>query len=179
MSNQLSQETIVGILNHTTADVLTTMLGMGCEPGAPYEELRTSGTFEGVISFIGMAGEWVGNGSIHCTSDVACKLASKFLMCDFSSVNEEVLDAIGELTNMIFGGLKNDIEEYTGPLGLSIPTVIHGKNFSARSLGHEAWIVVPFDCEGSQMIVRLCLKRNDNAARHHPGAEKREFVLQP
>lgn len=178
MSKLLSQEKIVEILGRTTADVLTTMLGVGCVPMESYRETRTSGTFEGVISFIGLAGEWVGNGSIHCRPEVACLLASKFLMCDFPAVNEEVLDAIGELTNMIFGGLKNDVEEFTGPLGLSIPTVIHGKNFSARSMGHEAWIVVPFDCEGNPMIVRICLKPNDNVSRRLPGAEKREFVLQ-
>lgn len=53
------------------------------------------------------------------------------------------MDAFGELTNIIIGNLKNELEHHTGPMGLSVPTVIHGKNLTARSDGREEWAVAP------------------------------------
>jgi hypothetical protein len=42
-------------------------------------------------------------------------------------------------------------------MGMSIPTIIFGKNFSARSAFSEDWVVVPFTCEGEQIEVKFCL----------------------
>jgi chemotaxis protein CheX len=44
-------------------------------------------------------------------------------MTEASSVDEDVLDAVAEITNMIIGSVKTDLEGELGPLGLSIPTV--------------------------------------------------------
>ena len=46
------------------------------------------------------------------------------MLADYTSVEGEVLDAIGEIANMIFGNVKTALESEVGDLGLSIPTVI-------------------------------------------------------
>ena len=48
------------------------------------------------------------------------------LMSEFDAVTEDVLDAMAEMANMIFGNVKTELEEQLGGLGLSIPTVIFG-----------------------------------------------------
>jgi chemotaxis protein CheX len=98
-------------------------------------------------------------------------------MSEFASVDDEVLDAFGELTNMIIGNFKTAIEAHMGQLGLSIPTVVYGKNFSTRSPGHEEWTVVPFSWGDHRLYVRICLKIKDasHSSRH---GERQEFVLQ-
>ena len=58
-------------------------------------------------------------------------------MTESPAVNEEVLDAVGELTNMIIGNVKTVAEAIVGPLNLSVPTVIYGRNFTSRSLGKQ------------------------------------------
>ncbi len=60
------------------------------------------------------------------------------LMTEAPSVNEDVLDAVAELTNMIIGSVKTDLESQLGPLGLSIPTVVFGRNFRTRSAGRPS-----------------------------------------
>jgi chemotaxis protein CheX len=82
------------------------------------------------------------------------------LMMPYTEVNEDVLDAVSELTNMILGNFKTAAEGELGPLGLSIPTVIYGLSFCARSAGKEQWIIVPFRCEGESFEVRVCLTPN-------------------
>ena len=47
----------------------------------------------------------------------------------------EVLDGIGELANMILGNFKESIETQTGPLALTVPTVVYGKKLSHPDSG--------------------------------------------
>ena len=109
-----------------------------------------------------MAGDWVGTGTISGSADTARFLAGKFLMQEYEAVDDEVLDAIGELSNMIFGNVKTTLEEQLGPMGLSIPTVVYGRNFTTRSVGNHAWIVIPFEAEAHHVEVRICLCRRES-----------------
>ena len=102
-------------------------------------------------------------------------ISSAMLGMEYTEVGEDVLDAIAEMGNMIIGGFKTVAEDHLGPLGLSIPTVIYGLSFSARSAGKEKWIVVPFRCSGDTLELRICLTRNRILA--HPAAvETRALV---
>ena len=76
------------------------------------------------------------------------------------SVDSDVLDAVAEMANMIIGNVKTGLEQELGPMGMSIPTIIFGKNFSARSAGSEEWLIVPFTCEGESIQVKFCLAPN-------------------
>ena len=84
---------------------------------------------------------------------------------EFTEVGEEVLDAVSEITNMIVGSFKTEAEPHLGPLGLSIPTVIYGLSFSARTAGREQWVVVPFTCGDERLDIKICLARNRGLSR--------------
>jgi chemotaxis protein CheX len=99
-------------------------------------------------------------------------------MSDFQAVDDEVMDAFGELTNMIIGNLKTHLERHLGPMALSIPTVVYGKNFATRSPGHEDWTVVPFVWNEGQLNVRVCLKARTNLSVSAMAAARQEFVLE-
>jgi chemotaxis protein CheX len=68
-----------------------------------------------------------------------------------------VLDAVAEITNMIIGCVKTDIEGLVGPLGLSIPTVVFGKNFRTKSVGTTDWVVNRFNWDGEILLVKMCM----------------------
>jgi CheY-specific phosphatase CheX len=158
MGQPVSRDAIVDMLHRVTGEVLSTMLNLEAKPEESYTE-HQPGKSDGVVSFVGLAAnQWAGTGSLHCESDVACILASRFMMSEINHVDDEVMDAFGELTNMIIGNFKTQLETHLGPMALSIPTVVYGKNFSTRSPGHEDWIVVPFVWETNRLNVRLCLK---------------------
>jgi chemotaxis protein CheX len=70
---------------------------------------------------------------------------------------------------MILGNVKTSLEERIGPMGLSIPTVIYGRNFSSRTVGKQEWTVVPFDCYGERLEVQLCLAEQRDSARTRVG----------
>lgn len=164
---------IVNSINNAAVNVFATMLGG--ELGAATDTVEADAnaadsTDGGVVSFIGIAGSWMGTGSLSCSSNMACAVCSQLLMTETTSVNEEVLDAVAELTNMIIGGVKTDLEQHLGPLGLSIPTVVFGRNFRTRSVGSTEWIVVQFPWNGEVLVVKFNLAPSEKDRRlHHIG----------
>jgi chemotaxis protein CheX len=115
-----------------------------------------------VVALIGVAGTWAGTGCVSCTPELACRVCSQMLMTESKAVDEEVLDAVAELTNMIIGSVKNDLEVELGPLGLSIPTVVYGRNFRTKSAGHAEWVVRTFNWDTDVFEVRMCLAPNEH-----------------
>jgi chemotaxis protein CheX len=150
-----------------TREVFSMMMGLEVEAEPAYEEAHSTGTVDGVVALIGLAGQWAGGGVLQCDAVLARKFYSSLLMteCEPSSdgVNEEVLDAVAEIANMIIGNVKNAIERDLGPIGLGIPSVVYGRNFTTRSAGSN-WIVTPFVCDGGRMLVKFCLTPPSGAA---------------
>jgi len=154
---------IVNSINEAATNVFATMLGGELGAGTDSIDLGPPESTDGVVSFIGIAGGWAGTGSLSCSAGMACSICSQMLMTETTSVNEEVLDAVAELTNMIIGGVKTDLEQHLGPLGLSIPTVVFGRNFRTRSVGSTEWIVVQFPWMGEVLAVKFSLAPTDKA----------------
>jgi chemotaxis protein CheX len=161
-------QTIIDSIRTSTANVFSTMLGVEIGEGQVQDEVTAPEPNDGVVSFIGIAGTWAGNGSLSCSPRMACQVCSHLLMTESSAVNEDVLDAVAELTNMIIGSVKTDLESHVGPLGLSIPTVVFGRNFKTRTAGTTEWMNVTFDWAGENLLVKMCLAPNEKAhAAHH------------
>jgi chemotaxis protein CheX len=120
---------------------------------------------DGVVSLIGITGDWVGSGVLSCSADCARWMSSQFLMSEYDEVNDEVLDAIGEITNMIIGNFKNKVAEQAGPLAMSVPAVVHGQNMHTTTRGGtKEWIAFPVHC-GDHYLELLVQLRPKPATR--------------
>jgi chemotaxis protein CheX len=153
----MEEAKITEMVRAATQEVFQTMLSMDVESGEPYMEHGASESYDGLVALVGIAGKWTGTGSLYCTTELALKVTSTMFMSDIAAVNLEVLDAMSELANMIIGNVKSMLESELGALGLSIPTVIYGRNYRALSGGNRERLVVPFECDGKRMDVKLCL----------------------
>jgi chemotaxis protein CheX len=157
---------IVDAINRSSLEVFSTMLGVELAMGtATFEDAKPDINCE-VISLIGLAGSWAGSGSLSCSAAFACRVCANMLLTEATAVNEEVLDAMAELTNMIVGNVKTALESKLGPLGLSIPTVVYGRNFKTKTAGPTDWISIHFDWDGDHLLVKLCLAPSDKDAHH-------------
>jgi chemotaxis protein CheX len=161
----LSQDELVNAIRGATEEVFTTMLNIEIEAGEVFEEKEEAVPSSGVVSLIGLAGSWVGSGSLACSSGCAAKIATALLMAPYSSIDEDVLDAVAEVTNMIIGNVKTMLETRLGSMGLSTPTVIYGRNFQTRSSGNQKWTVVPFTLGEERMCVQVCIAPNSDAGK--------------
>jgi chemotaxis protein CheX len=162
----IEDKKIVEYVRTAASEVFSTMLGLEIENEPEYTDSKAPTVSDGVLAFVGIAGVSTGAGVISCSTAFACQICNHLLMMEATSVNDEVLDAVGEVANMIVGNFKTMVEEELGPpLGLSIPTVIYGHNFFSRSLGSNTWVVVPFSCKGEKLEIRCCLNA---APEPHP-----------
>jgi chemotaxis protein CheX len=155
--NGPTPEDLYEAIRRATEQVFATMLNMEIEACAPIFEHDFPGHFDGVISFVGMAGAWLGTGGLSVDSSFARRIAASFLMMDFPAVDDDVLDAIGELTNIIIGNVKGTVEQFVGPMALSTPTCIVGNNLTAHSLGRHRWTVIRFRCGEDKLDVMMHL----------------------
>jgi len=152
----IDQERLTGLLAASAEMVLNVMLQ---EESRPKPSLPDADGLlhDGIISFIGLAGEWSGTGSVLCSGAAALSIASKLLLTDAPAVDQEVLDAVGEITNMIFGNFKDCVESYFGPLSLSTPSVIYGRHVRARDLPSALAASAAVECAGLPIELKVCL----------------------
>jgi CheY-specific phosphatase CheX len=154
-------EHVLAVVKSTTVDVFNTMLGMTVTPKEAFVETKNTTSNAGLMAVLGMAGAVSGSGSLCLSEAMACRAASRFLMAEYDEVNDEVLDAVSELCNMIVGGLKTTLEEEFGPMGLSMPTVVYGKDYTTRvsNLGERINVGFIYEEDGlsEQFHVNVCM----------------------
>jgi chemotaxis protein CheX len=100
----------------------------------------------GVSAIVGFGGKVSGALTLHISPEGACTLASGLLGMEFREVDEIVADAMGEIVNMLAGGLKKYACQTEEIFKISIPSVIRGndycthvpKDFERRMLGVQA-----------------------------------------
>jgi chemotaxis protein CheX len=174
------QNFILDAMDQSTRQVFSTMLGVELPPGEIMQAARIEDPPCEVVAFIGIAGAWAGTGNISCSAVTACKVCSHMLMTEAASVNEDVLDAVAELTNMIVGNVKTELEARVGPLGLSIPTVVYGRNFQTKTGGAPGWMILRFRWEDEFLTVKLCLAPHNRELHSTPHSisEKAASILE-
>lgn len=157
----IDHECLVDAIRTATAAVFRIMLNLEITPGEANREPPSSEPTDGVVALIGLAGHWMGTVTVQCGTGLACDIYSHLLAAECTTapegVNGEVLDAVAELANMIVGNVKTTLEEHLGPMGMSIPTVVFGRNFMTRGGGTDPWTIVPFTCLGALLSVKICL----------------------
>lgn len=156
----MDPERLVNTVANAAREVFATMLGLEIQIGESFIESPTPTPSQKVVAVIGLAGQWIGTGMVSCSPEMACRISSLMLMANCEAVTEDVLDAMAEMANMIFGNMKTELEDQLGALGLSIPTVIFGRTFAIRTLGPQSCTVVPIHAGEDRMELVICLTSN-------------------
>ena len=86
-----------------------------------------------------------GSLSICFPEDVFLSIYNSMLFTEETEINEDIVDCAAELTNIILGSAKADINRSTGHvIEKAIPQVIRGNPVNLRQLVGNKCIVVPF-----------------------------------
>jgi chemotaxis protein CheX len=135
-SNEIQYSEVV---TRVVENVFQTMLGMQVQPVAlpwppkPHGELITAS--------ISLTGSWKGAVLVECGQHEAFRFTTQMIGIDLpTEFNDDVRDAIGELANMVGGNLKSALP---GGVGLSLPTVVWGHDYSlqiCRAGTAERWV---------------------------------------
>ena len=128
MQNTLTTEAVVmDAIDVSIRDVFKTMLGQTIEQIEAIELLEPTPSCESDGSAISVVMCWTGGlkGSLTLTLSEQSAIAwtEGLLGPGISGVNQDVVDAIGELANLVVGSAKSRLSDFS--ITMSLPVVIH------------------------------------------------------
>ena len=169
-------DNVTKIIVDSTQEIFATMIPMEIKAGDSFYQKEENITTD-LISLISFAGEHSGIIALFCNKSIALKITSNMLGMDVTELDQETKDAIGEVTNMIAGNLKNRVCENLGSMHISVPVVIGGASLTISSTckthaeislpsavtcnSQSTWVMLPFSSEGETFNVGLIIKKND------------------
>jgi chemotaxis protein CheX len=151
---------IVEELLAATRDVFKTMVFHDVETLPPVADgaLRTGANVVGTVAF---AGKTSGLVVFYSTLEGAQAITASMLGIDPASVNGELPDAIGELTNMIAGSFRTRMAEARGEAwAISVPTVTIGSDFYTKYVSDVQRVICPFKMGNAKLFVELIVTRS-------------------
>jgi chemotaxis protein CheX len=120
-----------------TVDEVFNMLGIECR--------RDSGPVnaepESVTAVVGFGGLLSGACLFKSSCAAAMKIAAYMTGMEFEEVDDTVQDGIGEICNMLAGAWKGKVPGLAANCGLSIPTVITGRDYNLHVQAPEFKLV--------------------------------------
>jgi len=137
-----------------TMEVFETMVFMDIQAG----EMQTGK--EDVIgsdvsSCIGIAGDVRGLVGVHCPEIVARGITAAMLGMELDEVDEDVNDAVGEIVNMVAGGIKIGLAEQGKDIQLAVPITVTGKSLRTGGLAGTTRLMVPFSTEHGTLGIEV------------------------
>ena len=106
-----------------------------------------------VTGLIGLSGNCTGFISMSMPERVATIAVSKLLMEDYKAINAQVVDGIGEMTNIIAGGLKTKLFNTPWSVNhITIPSVIVGDNYNISYSKGIEYCGVTFEVDDPETI---------------------------
>lgn len=123
----LAKVTDAVYLDQAVEEVFGLMLGVSVETVEEEPKLESETTT--MTAMVGLAGAVSGTCAILVRSAGAIHMASCMAGMELDTVDETVLDGLGEISNMLAGAWKAKIPELNIACMLSVPTVVTGTQY--------------------------------------------------
>lgn len=138
----------IGYIHDSLHEVFGVMLSMKVTPS------EEAVVVPELTAIVGLAGSLCGLFSVRCSRDTGAKLAEKMLG---TPDEDQVLDALGEICNMLAGSFKSRIPGVADTCMLSVPTTIAGADYHVHPLrgGHRIEMLVKCDEHAMQVILHV------------------------
>ena len=125
-------------------NVFRDFVGQEIEARMPYfMEKDESGEWD-ISGIIGLTGEARGAVVISLKQELAMKLTSILTGAEYTKMDDDVVDAVGEILNIIAGNVKQELEDAFS-LVISLPTIVKGKEHSINWPDSQTRVIcIPF-----------------------------------
>lgn len=117
-----------------------------------------------VAGAVGFIGDMTGVVYIYCTTRMARKIASRSMGLDEAGpeADDMVNDTVGEIANMVVGGVKAKLFDEGVQTVLTIPSIVRGSNFVIECVSNTERAVRSFrSADGHQVVTEVLLKPAD------------------
>jgi chemotaxis protein CheX len=147
-TNPLLDKNFLNAFVDGVVKTLSVMAATDVKPQAPKIETQFQAKGE-VAGMVGMvAGDMKGTLTISYTKDAIFQILENMLGEKYVEMSNEVTDAVGELTNQIYGSAKTTLNQLGYKFEMAIPTVIQGQ-FQISKFHTGTTLVIPFRVLGT------------------------------
>lgn len=108
-----------------------------------------------ITAMVGFAGLYNGIVSLHVPQGLAQSFTSSMLGMDVDELNDDVNDALGEITNIIAGSFKHHLSRDGHEVRLSTPSIISGKEYLVTSGSLNNTLTLLFDSNEEWFMVSV------------------------
>jgi chemotaxis protein CheX len=143
------------------AEVFSTMLSL---PALPVAEAMPVSTQERITGTVGFVGEAVtGAVYLHVPAPFARRITCAILgmPAEESPGDADVNDVVGEVTNMLAGGLKSWLCDAGAACALSTPAIIRGSSFHIMASEGVSKMQFPFASDAHRGLLEVHFKFRD------------------
>jgi chemotaxis protein CheX len=109
----------------------------------------------GLSAVIGFGGKICGFIALHLSPPSACTLASGLLGMSFEEMDDIVADAMGEMVNMLAGGLKKYASQNEDLFKISVPSIVYGLDYATHSPKNAEHITIGVESGSCTFSVQL------------------------
>ena len=139
--------------------VFKAMLNIDIVEGAPSmnEARKSRGDITGVMALSGSEGSQKGMLALSTSTEGALRIYQRLMHQEFTEVNEEIIDGMGELTNIISGRARYELEKENIHLYAHVPIVFFGKSAEVDYITKAAVVSVPFNfaIDGTECLMNV------------------------
>ncbi len=139
-----------------TIDVIKTMAFTETKLGKPYMK-NDNVAFGDVSGIIGLTGAVIGSLALSFSEASILRIVSNMLGEEMTTLNHDIEDAVGEITNMASGGGRKILANGGLNIHASIPTVVLGRNHSIQHVLGGPSVIIPCSTEDGPFVVDICL----------------------
>lgn len=151
---------MVDIIDKAIKETFSSFMGfMPVLKSSEQRDKSTSERFEisGIIAFIQESIE--GTLAIRFRQDTILKLLSKVYGEELTSLDNRVIGGVAELSNVIHGIAKEDLNLQGYHYQMCLPVVIIGDNHTVVSALSGQKLVMKYDLDGEEAIVELVIHK--------------------
>ncbi len=138
MEAQYSNPFITGVKH-----VFKTMLNLDLDDKEPFSK-GTRKTTADVTGVMGFTGDKRGTMAFSTSTSGAVAIYARLMREQFDSITREVMDAMGELTNIISGQARLELEKQSLHLNAHVPMVFVGKDIEISYITRGDITCIPF-----------------------------------
>lgn len=135
-----NKEQLIQVLTDSVLEVFSSTLSLAPLVRVENEAVDGEKTREYVAS-IGLAGSMEGSMALCFSGASARTVVGKMLCCEVEENSQDISDGVGELANILAGGVKTRVSQMGYTFNLSIPTVVKGAAPLQLSMPHEVNVI--------------------------------------
>lgn len=158
LQNPLFDKNLINAFVESVIKTIGDMAQTKVTPGKPTIEAKTASKGE-VAGIIGMiAGGMKATLLLSFKKEATFEILQNMLGETHTEITPEISDAVGELTNMIYGGTKTTLNKLGYNFEMALPTVVTGQ-FSISSKHGGINLTIPFTTgNGNQFFIELSVE---------------------